>query len=54
MNKVDLAPDVGADLSVMRRDAAARRDDRPTLFTDLSTVAGAAPVAGWIRGQLAR
>jgi urease accessory protein len=36
VNKTDLAPHVGADLSVMRRDAAAQRGARPTVFTDLS------------------
>jgi urease accessory protein len=54
VNKTDLAPHVGADLSVMRRDAAAQRGDRPTVFTDLRTRAGAAPVADWLHGELAR
>lgn len=35
VNKVDLAPHVGADLERMRRDVADVRPDRPTLFTDL-------------------
>lgn len=35
VNKVDLAPHVGADLERMRRDVAALRPDRPSLFTDL-------------------
>ena len=38
INKTDLAPLVGADLSVMERDAAARRGALPTVF--LSLVAG--------------
>jgi urease accessory protein len=35
VNKVDLAPHVGADLDRMRADLAAVRPDRPTVFTDL-------------------
>ncbi len=34
VNKVDLAPHVGADLGVMERDAALVRGAGPTLFTD--------------------
>jgi urease accessory protein len=50
INKVDLAPFVGADLSVMARDSAAARKDRPTLFTSLAEPAGAGEVADWVRG----
>ncbi len=42
INKVDLAPLVGADLEVMARDASARRPDRPTLFTCLAGSPGSA------------
>ena len=35
VNKVDLAPHVGADLERMRRDAEAQRGARPTVFADL-------------------
>ncbi len=35
INKIDLAPHVGADLERMRRDAAAARGERPVAFTDL-------------------
>lgn len=35
INKIDLAPHVGADLSVMARDAAVQRGPRPTLFTSV-------------------
>jgi urease accessory protein len=52
VNKTDLAPLVGADLELMRRDAAARRHDRPTVFTALVGPEGAAPVADWVRAQL--
>ena len=33
INKIDLAPHVGADLEVMQRDAKNMRGDRPFLFT---------------------
>ena len=53
INKTDLAERVGADLEVMRRDAAAARGDRPTLFTSLVGADGATAVATWVRAQLA-
>jgi urease accessory protein len=49
INKTDLAPMVGADLEVMRRDAAAARGSRPTLFTSLTSDPGATAVADWVR-----
>jgi urease accessory protein len=49
INKTDLAPLVGADLEVMRRDADAGRDGRPTLFTSLAADPGATEVAEWVR-----
>jgi urease accessory protein len=52
INKTDLAPLVGADLSVMRRDAAARRGTAPTVFCSLVQDPTAAPVASWVREQL--
>jgi urease accessory protein len=54
INKVDLAPHVGADLGVMTRDAAARRGDRPTVTCCLVAGERAAPVAAWLEGQLDR
>jgi urease accessory protein len=44
VNKVDLAPHVGADLDRMRDDLEHVRPARPTVFTDLRDDAGAAPV----------
>ena len=35
INKIDLAPHVGADLERMRRDASSARGTRPFIFTDL-------------------
>jgi urease accessory protein len=40
INKIDLAPHVGADLEVMRRDAQTKRADRPFVFTNLKTGLG--------------
>ena len=52
VNKTDLAPMVGADLDVMRRDAAAARGDRPTVLISLTDDPSAGPVQGWVREQL--
>lgn len=49
INKKDLAPYVGADLSVMERDARRMRGDRPFLFTDLRHGEGVAEILDWIR-----
>src|SRR5436190_13442903 len=40
INKTDLAPHVGADLSVMDADARAARGERPYVFTDLTRLQG--------------
>jgi urease accessory protein len=53
VNKTDLAPLVGADLTVMDRDAKARRGDLPTVFLSLVEDRTAAPVADWIRALVA-
>jgi urease accessory protein len=37
INKIDLAPYVGADLEVMRRDSAFMRGDKPFVFTNCRT-----------------
>jgi urease accessory protein len=52
INKVDLAPHVGASLEVMRRDAEALRGTRPLLFTDLRGGAGVDAVEEWLRARL--
>jgi urease accessory protein len=52
INKTDLAPLVGADLEVMRRDAAAVRNNRPTVLISLTNDPTAAPVLGWVHDQL--
>jgi len=52
VNKTDLAPLVGADLEVMRRDAGTVRDGRPTVLISLTEDPAATPVLGWVREQL--
>ena len=49
INKIDLAPYVGADLSVMERDSKKMRGDRPFLFTDLRSGKGVDQVVRWVR-----
>jgi urease accessory protein len=48
INKIDLAPLVGADLGVMDRDAKKMRGDRPFVFTNIKTGHGVALIAGFI------
>jgi len=48
INKIDLAPYVGADLSVMQRDAADIRDGKPIVLTNLKTGEGLDAVIAWI------
>ena len=48
INKTDLAPHVGADLSVMERDATAQRQDRPFVFANLRQGQGVAEILGHI------
>jgi urease accessory protein len=49
INKIDLAPNVGADLGVMARDAAAIRGGKPVIFTNLKLGDGLNLVIDWIR-----
>jgi len=52
INKTDLAPMVGADLAVMRRDAAAVRSSRPFVLISLTEDPSARAVLTWVREQL--
>src|SRR5712672_1067928 len=52
INKIDLAPHVGADLGVMARDAAAMRGARPFVFTNIKSGDGLPDVIGWIQRDL--
>lgn len=49
INKTDLAPLVGADLSVMQRDAGALRGEAPTLFASVLHGDGLGAVVEWVR-----
>jgi urease accessory protein len=48
INKIDLAPHVGADLERMRRDAATARGTRPFVFTDLRHGIGVDEVTAFV------
>ncbi|MBI4628873.1 MAG: urease accessory protein UreG, partial [Candidatus Rokubacteria bacterium] len=52
INKIDLAPHVGADLAVMERDSRRIRGGRPFVFTNLRTGEGVDAVLDWIRHEL--
>ncbi|HBE18857.1 MAG TPA: urease accessory protein UreG [Cyanobacteria bacterium UBA11149] len=49
INKIDLAPLVGADLEVMERDAKKMRGSKPFVFANLKTKLGVAEVIDFIR-----
>ena len=51
INKIDLAPLVGADLSVMDRDARKMRNARPFIFTNLKVLKGVSEIADFIVAQ---
>ena len=51
INKIDLAPHVGASLEVMDRDAKKMRKDRPFVFTNLKTGEGVRAVCEFIQEQ---
>jgi urease accessory protein len=49
INKIDLAPYVGASLEVMERDSKKMRGEKPFIFTDLRGGKNIDAVAAWIR-----
>jgi urease accessory protein len=51
INKVDLAPHVGASLAVMERDAARMRGSRPFVFTNVRAGEGVDAVVAFIEAQ---
>ena len=52
INKIDLAPLVGADLDVMERDTVRMRGDRPFCFTNLHSGEGLDRVTTFVLQQL--
>lgn len=52
INKIDLAPYVGASLQVLDRDARRVRGEKPFVFTNLKDGTGLGDVVGWIRRDL--
>jgi urease accessory protein len=51
INKIDLAPYVGASLEVMERDARRLRGTRPFVFSNLKTGQGLAEIIGFIEHE---
>ena len=51
INKVDLAPHVGASLEVMERDAKKMRGSRPFVFTNLKTGSGVDMIVRFIQDK---
>lgn len=52
INKIDLAPYVGADLQVMERDAKKMRQDKPFIFTNLKTKQGLEEVKNFVKSHI--
>ena len=52
INKIDLAPAVGADLGVMDRDAKKMRGEKPFLFTNLKTQKGLEQVIEFVKKHI--
>lgn len=48
INKIDLAPYVGADLAILDRDSRRMRGERPFVFTNLHSGEGVSQVAEWV------
>lgn len=49
INKIDLAPYVGASLEVMNRDAKKIRNNRPFIFTNIRQQEGVDEIINWIK-----
>ena len=51
INKIDLAPYVGASLEVMQRDAQKMRGERPFVFSNLKTCEGVERIVAFIKQE---
>jgi urease accessory protein len=54
INKIDLAPYVGASLDVMESDSKRKRGDRPFVFSNLKTGEGISFIRDWLGEQMSR
>ncbi len=52
INKIDLAPYVGASLEIMERDSRKMRGDKPLIFTNLKLDTNLEQVIAWIKHQV--
>jgi urease accessory protein len=52
INKIDLAPLVEADLTVMERDARKMRGSRPFVFTNLKKGVGLDEIIAWLKSEV--
>ena len=52
INKIDLAPMVGADLRVMDRDAKVQRKERPFMFTCIRDGTGVDDLVRWVKSEV--
>ena len=52
INKIDLAPYVGADLSVMERDSKKMRNDKKFIFTNIRSLEGVYKIVKWIKEDI--
>src|ERR1700751_5928434 len=52
INKIDLAPYVGADLTIMERDAQRMRGSRPFIFTNLRASIGLNEIVAWLESEV--
>lgn len=51
INKIELAPYVGADLDVMARDSKMQRGERPVVFADLKSEKGKDELLAWLKHE---
>ena len=52
INKIDLAPYVGADLSVMESDSKKMRNDKKFIFTNIRSLEGVDKIVKWIKEDI--